>query len=218
MEAAAAAEAKMAEAGRQQCPGPGQVAGADPPDGASADFTKGDGHIIVNDTGILKHSDNLPWWGLTEGGTKLTVGSDAKGYTKDGYFYFVNVGSDGAKYNGFSITYTKARQAVFPRDAYFTVYTADQYNGTYRQVEPIYITMDSHKGGDPAAAVYHATYYLGSEASVVKIEFHPQSPLGSEWMGSFLSILNLTKLSMPVVEAKSGNTLLVDNQITQNDV
>ena len=188
------------------------------PDGASADFTKGDGHIIVNDTGILKHSDNLPWWGLTEGGTKLTVGSDAKGYTKDGYFYFVNVGSDGAKYNGFSITYTKARQAVFPRDAYFTVYTADQYNGTYRQVEPIYITMDSHKGGDPAAAVYHATYYLGSEASVVKIEFHPQSPLGSEWMGSFLSILNLTKLSMPVVEAKSGNTLLVDNQITQNDV
>ncbi len=187
------------------------------PDGAGKDFTKGDGHVIVNDTGILKYSDNLAWWGCTEGGTKLAIGSDTKGYQKDGYFYFVNKGSDGKKYTGFSITYTLAVQSGYPRDAYFSVYTADKYNGTYRLVEPSSVTMDDYTGA-PAAAVFHATYYLGSEASVVKIEFHPQAPAAELWKGGFLSILNLTKLSLPLVEATSGNTKLVDNQITQKDV
>jgi len=187
------------------------------PEGAGKDFTKGDGHVIVNDTGILKYSDNLAWWGCTEGGTKLAIGSDTKGYQKDGYFYFVNRGSDGKKYTGFNITYTAAVQSGYPKDAYFSVYTADKYNGTYRLVEPSSITMDAYTGA-PAAAVFHATYYLGSEESVVKVEFHPQAPAAQLWQGGFLSILNLTKLSLPLVEATTDGKKLVDNQITQKDV
>lgn len=190
------------------------------PDGASADFTKGDGHIIVNDTAAVKNQ-NKKWWGLREGGTKLTVGSDSKGYKKDGYFYFLNQGSDGTKYTGFSITYTVARQSGNPTDAYFSVYTADKYNGSYRLVEPVYVERDEVVG-DPAVNVCHATYYLGGEATVVKIEFHPQAPdvASSYWLGSFLSILDLTKLSMPTATAATvdGSTVLVDNQVTQKNV
>ena len=187
------------------------------PTGASADFTKGDNHVIVNDTGLLKYSDNLAWWGCTEGGTKLTIGSDTKGYNKDGYFYFVNVGSDGKKYTGFNITYTAAVQSGYPKDAYFSIYTADKYNGTYRLVEPSSVTMDPYTGA-PAAAVFHATYYLGSEASIVKVEFHPQAPAASLWQGGFLSLLNLTKLSMPLITVTSDGKAIVDNQITRKDV
>lgn len=184
------------------------------PAGASADFTKGDGHIIVNDTAASKNQD-ATWWGLNEGRTKLTVGSDARGYTKDGYFYFVNQGSDGTKYTGFSITYTVGEQSGYPRDAYFSVYTADTYNGGYRLVEPSYIEKEPYNGS-AAVARYHATYYLGAEASVVKIEFHPQAPdvASAYWQGTFLSILDLTKLSTPymAVATVDGNRV-VDNQV-----
>lgn len=186
------------------------------PAGASKDFTKGDGHIIVNDTAIEKNYDKA-WWGLTEGGTKITIGSDKKGYEKDGYFYFVNTGSDGQKYTGISITYTVAVQSVYPRDAYLSVYSADKYDGTYRLIEPSSITMEPYTGA-PAAAVFHATYYLGGESSVVKIDFHPEASAASLWMGSFLSILDITKLSLPLVTAVSDGKVLVNNSVTQKDV
>lgn len=186
------------------------------PSGASADFTKGDGHVIVNDTAIVKNYDTA-WWGLTEGGTKITIGSDTKGYQKDGYFYFVNVGSDGKKYTGISITYTAAVQSGYPRNAYLSVYSADKYNGTYRLIEPSSVTMESYTGA-PAAAVFHATYYLGGESSVVKVEFHPDAPAASLWQGGFLSILDITKLSVPLISATSGGTALVNNSVAQEDV
>lgn len=187
------------------------------PEGAPKDFTKGDGHVIVNDTGILKYSDNLPWWGLTEGGTKLATGSDSKGYTADGHFYFVNVGSDGEKYTGISITYTAAIQAGYPKNAHLSVYSADKYNGTYRLITPSSVTMEPYTG-TPAAAVYHATYYLGTAGSVVKIEFHPDAPAAQLWKGGFLSILNLSKLSMPLVEAVADEKVVVNNAVAQSDV
>ena len=187
------------------------------PPGASSDFTKGDGHVIVNDTGIQRYSDNLPWWGLTEGGTKLAIGSDSKGYQKDGYFYFVNKGNDGKAYTGISITYTAPIQSSYPTDGYLAVYTADKYNGKYRLVKPINVIKDSYTGA-PAAAVFHATYYLGGEGTVVKIEFHPQAPVAELWKGGFLSILNLTKLSLPLIEATDGKTKLVYNSVTKQNV
>lgn len=186
------------------------------PAGAPKDFTKGDGNVIVNDTAIVRDYDKA-WWGLTEGGTKLTIGSDTKGYKKDGYFYFSNIGADGKKYTGISITYTVAIQSSYPRDAYLSVYSADKYNGTYRLIEPTTVTKEPYTGA-PAAAVYHATYYLGGEGSVVKIKFNPQAPSAELWKGSFLSILNLTKLSMPLATATANGEKLVNNSITKEDV
>lgn len=187
------------------------------PAGASKDFTKGDGHIIVNDTAIVRDYDKA-WWGLTEGGTKITIGSDTKGYQKDGHFYFSNVGSDGKKYTGISITYTAAVQSGYPKNAHLAVYSADKYNGTYRLVEPSSVIMEPYTGA-PAAAVFHATYYLGGEGSVVKIEFHPDAPAAQLWQGGFLSILELTKLSMPLVTATAADSeKLVNNSVTKEDV
>jgi len=187
------------------------------PDGAKKDFTNGDGNVFVDDTALLKHSDNLAWWGLTEGGTKIAIGSDSRGYKNYGHFYFVNKGSDGKKYTGFSMTYTAPVSQRYFTDGHFSVYTADKYDGTYKLVEPASVEMEPYTGY-PAAAVYHAIYSLGSEASVVKIEFHPQAPESSIWQSGLLSILNITKLSLPLVEATSNGKKLVDNQITQKDV
>ena len=186
------------------------------PTGAPDNFTRGDSQVIVNDTAIVKNYDKA-WWGLTEGGTKITIGSDTKGYNKDGYFYFVNEGSDGKKYTGISITYTAAIQSGYVRDAKLLVYSADKYDGTYRLIEPRSVTMEPYTGA-PAAAVYHATYYLGGEGSVVKIEFKPNAPAAALWKGGFLSILNLTKLSTPLVSAVSDGKTLVNNSVTQEDV
>lgn len=185
------------------------------PPGAPADFTRGDGHVTADDTAILKNYDKS-WWGLTDGGTKLTVGSDSKGYQKDGYFYFVNVGSDGEKYTGISITYTAAVQSSYPTDAYISVYSADKYNGSYRLIKPVSVTAEPYTGS-PAVAVYHATYYLGGEGSVVRVELHPEAPAASLWMGSFLSVLDITKLSLPLIKVESGGKSLVDNSVTQSN-
>lgn len=186
------------------------------PKGAPKDFTKGDNHVLINDTAIIRNYDKA-WWGLTEGGTKLTIGSDSTTYYKDGYFYFVNTDSKGNKYNGISLKYTKARMNGYPLDAYFSVYTADKFDGEYTLVKPITDTAEPFTGA-PAAQVHNAVYYLGSSGSVVKIKFNPAAPVTELWKGSFLAILELSKLSLPSLEAKSGKVKLVNNDVVKTNV
>jgi len=186
------------------------------PKGAPKDFTKGDNHVLINDTAIIRNYDKA-WWGLTEGGTKLTIGSDTTTYYKDGYFYFVNKDKTGNKYNGISLKYTQARMSGYPTNAYFTVYTADKFDGEYTLVKPTTVTKEPFTGA-PAAQVCNAIYYLGAAGSIVKIKFNPEAPVTELWKGSFLAILELTKLSMPLVEATAKKETLVNNDVSQSNV
>jgi len=189
---------------------------AEQPKGAPEGFTKGDNHVLINDTAIIRNYDKA-WWGLTEGGTKLTIGSDSTTYYKDGYFYFVNKDKNGNKYNGISLKYTKARMSGYPTNAYFTVYTADSFDGEYTLIKPTSVSSEPFTGA-PAAQVHNAVYYLGSAGSVVKIKFNPDAPITELWKGSFLSILELSKLTLPLVEVKSNKEKLVNNDVTQSNV
>ncbi len=189
---------------------------AEQPEGAPEGFTKGDNHVLINDTAIIRNYDKA-WWGLTEGGTKLTIGSDTTTYYKDGYFYFVNKDENGNKYNGISLKYTKARMSGYPTNAYFTVYTADSFDGEYTLVKPTTVTSEPYTGA-PAAQVHNAVYYLGSAGSVVKIKFNPDAPVTELWKGSFLAILELSKLTLPLIEAKSNKETLVNNDVTKSNV
>lgn len=186
------------------------------PEGASEGFTKGDNHVLINDTAIIRNYDKA-WWGLTEGGTKLTIGSDSTTYYKDGYFYFVNSDENGNKYNGISLKYTQARMAGYPVNAYFSVYTADSFDGEYTLIKPTSVTKEPYTGA-PAAQVCNAVYYLGSAGSVVKIKFNPDAPITELWKGSFLAILNLTKLTLPLIEVTAQEDKLVNNDVVQQDV
>ncbi len=186
------------------------------PEGAPEKFTKGDSHVLINDTAIVRDYDKA-WWGLTEGGTKLTIGSDTTTYYKDGYFYFVNADEDGNKYSGMHLKYTKARMSGYPTDAYFTVYTADSFDGEFRLVKPTSVTTEPFTGA-PAAEVCNAVYYLGGAGTIVKIKFNPNAPVTSLWQGSFLAVLELSKLSLPLIEADCGGKSLVYNDVAEADV
>lgn len=192
---------------------------AEQPAGAPEDFTKGDRHVIINDTAIVKKYDEATnaWWGLTSGQTKLSIGSDSKGYNKDGYFYFINKDENGNKYTGITLKHTRARMSSYPTDAYFTVYTADSFDGEYKLVKPISFTTEPVTGA-PAVDICNAVYYLGGAGTIVKIKFNPMAPSNSLWQGSMLSILQLSKLSMPLIEANASGKKLVYNDIVQSNV
>ena len=189
---------------------------AEQPKGAPEGFTKGDNHVLINDTAIVRNYDKA-WWGLTEGGTKLTIGSDTTTYYKDGYFYFVNTDKKGNKYNGISLKYTQARMSGYPVNAYFSVYTADKFDGEYTLVKPTSVTKEPFTGA-PAAQVCNAVYYLGSAGSIVKIKFNPDAPVTELWKGSFLSILELSKLTLPLIKADCKKEKLVNNDVAQANV
>lgn len=193
------------------------------PAGAPEGFTKGDGAVIINDT--LVTNQNNPngaykkeiWesdWGVPNEGTNLTVGSDSKGYKKDGYFYFVNADEKGNKYSALSINYSVANSGS-PADGYLSIYTADTYNGTYKLVKPTAVSVVRKAN---RVTVYNAVYYLGSEGSVVKVEYHPNAPLSSLWQGAFLAIQELTKLSFPDLSATADGKKLYYNDIAKSDV
>ncbi len=193
------------------------------PAGAPEGFTKGDGAVIINDT--LVTNQNNPngaykkeiWesdWGVPNEGTNLTVGSDSKGYKKDGYFYFVNQDEKGNKYSALSINYSVANSGS-PADAYLSIYTADTYNGTYKLVKPTAVSVVRKAN---RVTVYNAVYYLGSEGSVVKVEYHPNAPLSSLWQGAFLAIQELTKLSFPDLSATADGKKLYYNDVAKSDV
>ena len=192
---------------------------AEQPEGAPENFTKGDGHVSVNDNAGVKSytDDEKKWWALTDGGTKLTIGSDRTGYYRDGYFYFVNKDENGNKYSGISLKYTKACMSSFPTDAYLSVYTADKYDGKYTLVKPTSVVAEPITGA-PAAQVYNAIYYLGGAGTIVKIKFNPKAPITGLWQGSLLSILELSKLSLPTIDVKAGSKTLVDKDVVQSDV
>ncbi|MBR7132263.1 MAG: hypothetical protein IKD04_01880 [Clostridia bacterium] len=192
---------------------------AEQPKGAPEGFTSGDSHIIVNDTAIIRNYDEFTtaWWGLTAGKTKIGVGSDSKGYTKDGYFYFVNSDENGNKYSGISLRHTRARMSGYPTDAYFTVYTADSFDGEYTLVKPTSVTTEPITGA-PGADICNAVYYLGGAGTIVKIKFNPQAPANELWKGSLLAILELSKLTLPLIEADCNGEALVYNDVAQTDV
>ena len=192
---------------------------AEQPEGAPENFTKGDGHVSVNDNAGVKSytDDDKKWWALTDGGTKLTIGSDRTGYYRDGYFYFVNKDENGNKYSGISLKYTKACMSSCPTDAYLSVYTADKYDGKYTLVKPTSVVAEPITGA-PAAQVYNAIYYLGGAGTIVKIKFNPKAPITGLWQGSLLSILELSKLSLPTIDVKAGSKTLVDKDVVQSDV
>ncbi len=192
---------------------------AEQPKGAPDGFTKGDSHIIVNDTAIVRNYDEETntWWGLTSGQTKIGVGSDSKGYTKDGYFYFVNSDENGNKYSGISLKHTRARMSGYPTDAYFSVYTADSFDGEYTLVKPTSLTTEPVVGA-PGVDICNAVYYLGGAGTIVKIKFNPKAPANELWKGSMLAILELSKLSLPLIEADCKGDALVYNDVAQSDV
>ena len=193
------------------------------PAGAPEGFTKGDKHVIVNDTLVVNQNNSNGaykkeiWesdWGVPNEGTNLTVGSDSKGYNKDGYFYFVNADEKGNKYSALSINYSVANSGS-PADGYLSIYTADTYNGTYKLVKPTAVSVVRKAN---RVTVYNAVYYLGSEGSVVKVEYHPNAPLSSLWQGAFLAIQELTKLSFPDLSATADGKKLYYNDVAKSDV
>lgn len=193
------------------------------PAGAPKDFTKGDKQVIINDTLVVKQNDKSDaykkdiWesdWGVPNEGTNLTVGSDSKGYKKDGYFYFVNADEKGNKYSALSINYSVANSGS-AADGYLSIYTADTYDGTYKLVKPTSVSVVRKAN---RVTVYNAVYYLGSEGSVVKVEYHPNAPLASLWQGAFLAIQELTKLSFPDLKATADGKKLYYNDVTTKDV
>lgn len=185
------------------------------PAGADEKFTKGDGAIIVNDT-IANNKGNSAYdhdkWGLPEGGTNITVGSDSKGYKKDGYFYFSNTDEKGNKYTAISLTYSIP--VAIPK-ASITISTADKFDGDYKLVTPTTVTL---LRTSERVNVYKAIYYLGSAGSVVKVQYNPKAPITSLWQGGMLAIQELTKLSLPTLKATSDGKALSYNDVTKKDV
>ncbi len=187
------------------------------PDGADEKFTRGDGAVIINDTVANGYKGgNQAFapekWGLPEGATNLTVGSDSKGYKKDGYFYFSNTDEKGNKYTAISITYSVP---VNNPKANLAIYSADKFDGNYKLVSPTSVTF---LRTSERVNVYKAIYYLGTAGSVVKVQYTPKAPVTSLWQGSMLAIQELTKLALPTLSATSDGKTLAFNDVTKKDV
>ena len=173
-----------------------------------------DSHIIVCDTQVK--ATNKPWWGLREGGTKLTTGSDSRGYEQTGYFVFENIDEKGNKYTGFNMTYTVARQSGYPTDASINVYILNKKTNKWMLIEPVSTTKNA-LGTDPLVWQCNSTYVLGEEGSIVKVEFI--TPDGYEkWKSGALSVLDVKKLSLPLIIGKTNGKQFLNNSVVQSDV
>lgn len=173
-----------------------------------------DSHIIVCDT--QAKATNKLWWGLREGGTKLTTGSDSRGYEQTGYFIFENIDEKGNKYTGFNMTYTVARQSGYPTDASINVYILNKKTNKWMLIEPGSTTKNA-LGTDPLVWQCNSTYVLGEEGSMVKVEF--VTPDGYEkWKSGALSVLDVKKLSLPLIIGKTNGKQFLNNSVVQSDV
>lgn len=173
-----------------------------------------DSNVIVCDT--QAKATNKPWWGLRSGGTKLTTGSDSKGYKQNGYFVFKNIDEHGNKYTGFNMTYTIARQSGYPIDASLNVYVLNEKTNKWMLVDSGTETKTA-LGSDPLAWQCNATYVLGEEGSTIKIEF--VTPDGyANWTPGILSVIDIKKLSLPLIIGEVDGKQLLNNSVVQKDV
>ena len=180
-------------------------------DGAPKDFSKGDGTLTINAESNL----NDKWWSPADGGTKLTLGKGSN-YGETGYFYFKNSGSDGKKYTGISFTYSVAGKSGYPKNQKIVISVSDSYNGKFTKLSPVSHTENPTISGS-MVKVYTDVYYLGGTDKIVKVEFIANTLITARWHAAALSMFNLSKLQMPIINVTSGGTAVENYGVaTQN--
>ncbi|MEE1279183.1 MAG: hypothetical protein UHE86_09065, partial [Acutalibacteraceae bacterium] len=180
-------------------------------DNAPNDFANGDGSLVINAESKL----NDIWWSFEDGGSKLTLGKGSN-YGETGYFYFKNSGNDGKEYTGISFTYSVAAKSDFPKNQKIIISVGDTYDGKFTKLTPVSHTENSTVSGS-MVKIYTDVYYLGGTDKIVKVEFISNSLISARWKAAALSMFNLSKLQMPIINVTSGGTAVENYGVaTQN--
>ena len=169
------------------------------------------------DSGTIKvnndANNNSTWWGSKVGGSKLTTGADSSGWYENGYFYTTMSDEKGYKYSAFDITYVKADKTVGLEEQKLEVFVSKDGGKTFNLALPTISTMTDL----PSAKVdqYYEHYEFGREGCIVKIVM--TSDEGCGWEAGYMSIINITKIKIPITTVKAGGKTYENYDVIQDD-